>query len=295
MKNRDEKVINLSALSREELERQYVQLHTEYESAMTKLQYYQEQLATNRRKMFGQSSEKDIAGQMSSDDLMLFNEAEALGEPLNIEAKPEKLVEKASRKPKGKKDTRKLHLVVDTYELTVEEQVCPECGAPLHEMKTVERVEIELVPARTIVHKYVSKMYACRECEDNGSATIITAPGAPRPLLDKSLVSPSVAADIICKKYVDALPFYRQEQNFVRAGIPIDRNNMCNWSIKLANLYIKPVVERMQSVLYAEPAIHCDETTTEVLQEPGRKAATSSYIWVTTTTRYQKDHPIAIS
>ena len=50
---------------------------------------------------------------------------------------------------------------------------------------------------------------------------IVTAPGAPVPVIPKSIASPSLIADIITKKYVDATPFYRQEQNNKRYGVPV--------------------------------------------------------------------------
>lgn len=99
---------------------------------------------------------------------------------------------------------------------------------------------------------------------------------------------------MIAKKYVDATPFYRQEQNNKRYGIPVTRNNMCNWSIKVANTYFTFLTNRMKELLYQEPVIHCDETHLEVLNEPGRSTYAKSYVWVTTSAEYQKEFKIAL-
>ena len=99
-------------------------------------------------------------------------------------------------------------------------------------MQIFRQIEIEVIPAKVQVHKHISKVYACRKCEKEGTSTIITAPGAPAPVIPGSIASSSVIADSIAKKYVDSTPFYRQEKNNERAGIPITRNNYCNWSRK---------------------------------------------------------------
>ena len=284
---------DLSSLSREELEKRYIELNTKYDSAVAKMNWYLEQYRLAMQKKYGQSSEKGIDGQMTLEDLPLFNEAEAMREPINIEASEAELLGGNTKKKSKRKNIKALP-VVDTYELSSEEQVCPKCGSPLHEMKENVRVEIEVIPAKVQVHKHISKVYACRNCEKDGTSTIITAPGAPAPVIPGSIASSSVIADSIAKKYVDATPFYRQEKNNERAGIPITRNNYCNWSIKVANIYFSHLEKRLREIMYKEGVIHCDETYTEVLIEPDRPATRKSYIWVTTTAEYQKEHPIAL-
>jgi len=285
---------DLSSLSREELEKRYIELNTKYDSAVAKMNWYLEQYRLAMQKKYGQSSEKGIDGQMTLEDLPLFNEAEAMREPINIEASEAELLGGNTKKKSKRKNIKALPVVVDTYELSSEEQVCPKCGSPLHEMKENVRVEIEVIPAKVQVHKHISKVYACRNCEKDGTSTIITAPGAPAPVIPGSIASSSVIADSIAKKYVDATPFYRQEKNNERAGIPITRNNYCNWSIKVANIYFSHLEKRLREIMYKEGVIHCDETYTEVLIEPDRPATRKSYIWVTTTAEYQKEHPIAL-
>ena len=101
-------------------------------------------------------------------------------------------------------------------------------------------------------------------------------------------------ADSMTQKYVDAVPFYRQEKNYKRQNIPISRNTLCNWSINVAMNYFKPLVSRMKEIAFSEHVIHCDETNVQVLAEPGKSASSKSYVWVTTTAEYKKDTPIAI-
>lgn len=293
MKNVNVTRINLSSLSREELEKEYIKLQTDLAVAKAKLDKYEELYKLAQQRTFGRSSEKDVAGQLSLDDFMLFNEAEALREPINIEPKLDEVIAKSKSHSK-RKDMSNLPVETQIFELSKEEQVCPNCGNPLHEMKEEVHVEIEVIPPKVKVHKFVSKVYACRSCAKNGASTFITAPGAPTPLIDKCCASPSLLADIITKKYSDALPFYRQEQAYKHQNIPITRNNLCNWSIKIANDFFAPIVEKMRNTMYSDQVIHCDETYVQVLHEQNKSVSSKSYIWVTTTAEYQKEHPVAI-
>ena len=261
--------------------------------------WYLEQYKAMLQKKYGQSSEAGYAGQLSFDDLNLINEAEAFVKQPDTEPDTEELLkgEQAAivyKKNKKRKQTACLPVVTDTFELTSQEQVCPKCGAALHKVKDEVRVEIEVIPAQTRVHKYVSAVYSCRNCSAEGKGIFVTASGAPKALIRNSVASPSLVADIITKKYVDATPFYRQEKNCTNYSIPITRNNMCNWSMDVAEDYFTVLVNRMKKILYADGVIHCDETFTEVLHEKDRTASAKSYVWVTTSSKYRDDHPMAI-
>jgi transposase len=289
-------VEDLSKLSKEELIQKTIQLQTEIEEAQAKVDWYYQQYLLSKQARFGQSSEQAIYGQL---ELPLFNEAEAFREMVSIEPSPEEILDKAGKKKKShgkKKNLDGLETVSHVYLLPPEEMYCPECGSPLHEIRPEVTVQLEVVPAKVIVHKHESMIYGCRRCEkdENVKTKMIIAPGAPKPLIKRSPVTPSFAADFITKKYVDALPFYRQEQDYKRRNIPITRNNLCNWSIRLTNDWFQLIFDRMDEILIAKKAIHCDETEVEVLAEPHRPATCNSYVWVTTTMEREKQTPIAL-
>jgi transposase len=262
-------VEDLSKLSKEELIQKAIQLQTEIEAAQAKVDWYYQQYLLSKQARFGQSSEQAVYGQL---ELPIFNEAEAFREMINTEPSPEGILEKTSRKKSHgkKKDLDGLETVSHVYLLPPEEMYCPECGSPLHEIRPEVTVQLEVVPAKVVVHKHESMIYGCRRCEkdENSKAKMIVAPGAPEPLISRSPVTASLGADIISKKYVDALPFYRQEQDYKRRKIPITRNNLCNWSIRLTNDWLQLIFDRMDEILMAKKAIHCDETEVEVLAEP---------------------------
>jgi len=95
---------------------------------------------------------------------------------------------------------------------------------------------------------------------------------APMPpvMIPKSISTPSLLSHIFVSKFCDALPFYRQEQQFKRDGVDLTRATMSNWAIRVANT-LEPLVELLRLYILSGPLINVDETTVQVLDEPGRK------------------------
>lgn len=77
-------------------------------------------------------------------------------------------------------------------------------------------------PAKVEVEDYHVKVYAGKKTDE-----IMKAPH-PKCLLKGSLVSPFLEAAVMNAKYVNAVPLYRQEQEFERYGLHIFRQNMAN-------------------------------------------------------------------
>jgi Transposase and inactivated derivatives len=248
-----------------------------------KLKWYEEQFRLAQHKRFGASSEQTHPDQM---ELNLFNEAEVLATPAG-EQPPMEQITYARRKTSGKREADLSNLPVETVTYTLEEgeQVCACCGGSLHEMSTETRSEIAVVPPQVKVIRHVRQVYACRRCEREEIQTpIITAP-IPKPVYPGSLASPSSLAYVMSQKYVDGLPLYRQEQQFARLGYTLSRQTMANWMIYGAEQWLAPIVAAMKAYLLRQEALHADETTLQVLREPGKSAESTSYLWLYRTGR----------
>ncbi|MDQ0116644.1 IS66 family transposase [Paenibacillus harenae] len=242
------------------------------------LKWYEEQNRLAKQKRFGASSEKTSPDQL---ELNLFNEAEVLASPEGQEP-PMEQVTYEHRKTNGKReaDFERLPVETVTYELTEADQVCSCCGGALHEMSTETRSEIAIVPPQVKVIRHVRQVYSCRSCERNEIQTpIVTAP-MPKPVYPGSLASPSILAHVMCQKYVESLPLYRQEQHFARLGFTLSRQTMANWMIYGAEKWLTPVVSAMKENLLKKDILHADETTLQVLREPGKSAESTSYLWL---------------
>jgi transposase len=218
--------------------------------------------------------------------LNLFNEAEVLAAPASEEPDIE-TVTYSRKKSVGSREAKLDQFPVETitYALPEEEQVCSCCGGALHAMSTETRNEIAIIPAEVKVTRHVRQVYACRHCEREEIRTpIVTAP-MPRPVYPGSLASPSIMAHVMSQKYVDSQPLYRQEQQFARLGLTISRQTLANWMIYGANQWLTLLTDRMREHLLNQDILHADETTLQVLREPGKSAETKSYLWLYRTGR----------
>ena len=269
-----------------------VQLQAEIESLKSRLKvqeekiisleklniWYIEQLKLRQKEKFGTSSEKADDGQITLFDL--FNEVEELQEGIMVEPEEEIVIPTHKRK-KTKRGSKLDSLPVETieYRLADEEKICDICGTILTEMKKEVRKELKIIPAKVSVVEHVTYVYSCRSCDKEGTSGFIKKADSPKALIPKSVVSPSVMAYILNQKYTNAMPLYRQEQEFKRYGVELNRQNLANWVIKGANL-LKPLMQLMKTELLSNDLLHADETTLEVLHEPGRAATAKSYMWL---------------
>jgi len=232
-------------------------------------------LAQHRR--FGASTEKS-----AYDQIALFDEAEAVADETAPE--PELVeVEKHFRQRKRLVNDRlpeELPVEVVEHDLPVEEQVCPKCKGSLHIMGRDTRRELVIIPAQAKIREHVCLVYGCRCCEQKGiEATIINAP-MDEPVIKGSFASPEAIAHIMTQKFVMGSPLYRQEQDWNRQGIMLSRQTMSNWLIRATEDYLEPVYDALKKLLLQHDTLHADETTLQVLREPGKPAQSQSYMWL---------------
>lgn len=165
------------------------------------------------------------------------------------------------------------------YDLPEEQKVCPCCAHALHRMgeDVSEQLHIEV---KASVLQHVRFKYACRHCERHAERTpVITAPMPAQPL-PGSNASAAMIATVTAGKYVDGTPLYRMAHALARADIEVGRGTLANWIIRPAELHYSRLYEALRRTLLSQPLIHGDETTVQVLKEPGKAAQSASYMWV---------------
>jgi len=238
-----------------------------YEAELARLR---EQLNLLLAKRYGPSSEK-----ISPDQLRLFNEAEAEGEPLADEQPPASIpVAAHERQRRGRKplpDTLPRERI--EHDLPEAEKTCA-CGCALTRIGEEVSEQLDIVPAQVRVLAHVRLKYACRACEE----TIKTAPLAPQPI-PKSNASPGLLAHIAVAKYQDAVPLARQERILMRIGVDLPRATLAGWMIKLGVL-LAPLIAQLRAHLLAYDIVQMDETRIQVLKEDGRDPSRQSFMWV---------------
>ena len=258
---------------------------------VTLVNFYEEQFKLSQRRQFGQSSEQS-PDQLHFDNM--FNEAEDQADPSLPEPEYEEITY-TRKKRIGKKDDDLSGLPTERidYEIPESERICPECGELMKDIGVTVRDELVVIPAKVVHKEHAVHAYGCDKCDETtGTKTIIRA-DAPTPLIAKSMASASAVAYIATQKYVNGTPLYRIEKSLEYDGAAISRQTMANWLIYCAQNYLFAVYSLMKSILLTEEVIHADETTVQVLHEPGREAKTKSYEWLYRTSGCT-DHHIVI-
>ena len=122
------------------------------------------------------------------------------------------------------------------------------------------------------VLRTIKPKYAAARGEDKPTAR--TAPLAPR-----SIASASLLSYVLIQKYQDHLPYYRQELQFQRIGIPISRQDMSFWQQQVYGK-LSPLFTLMAEAIKSGPVMQMDETTVQVIGEEDRKDTQNSYMWL---------------
>ena len=236
-----------------------------------------EQIALMNAGTFGKKSEKL---QIDENQLNFFseilNEAESLIDgQLSIEPSMDEVLVPAHkrRKRKGKLDEDLMNFDSKVIEHTLtDEQLAEHFPEGYRRLPDEVYRKLELIPAVFEVHEHHIAVYKGK----NGK--IIKA-DHPKEMLNGSIATPSIVSAVIHGKYTNAVPLYRQEQEFARNDVNISRQTMANWVITSAERYISLVYDRIKEELLNSPVIHADETPVMVTND-GREGMHKNYMWV---------------
>ena len=230
----------------------------EISELQTQVEYMREQLNLSKGKRFCKQSEKAPRG--------TFNEAEqqAKAEPKHHKKGKQKLPE---------------HLERETRVYTLDAPVCDCCQQSMHACGTQESEQLKIIPEKVSVIRHQQTKYACRSCEQTQTKSQIITASKPAQPIPGSVASPQALAAVVTAKYCDALPLYRQEDILKRGGLSISRTTLANWCIKAGQI-VEPMVACFKQNLLASTVASADETTVQVLDEPGKEASSKSYMWV---------------
>lgn len=249
----------------------------EYDSEMIRLR---EQVEYLKHKLFGRKSEQLTEAERRQ--LYLFNEAEVgVGESRDEEPEaPIAVSAHARTKKRGRRPLpENLPRERVVYDIPEADKQCG-CGQPKSVIGEEVSEKLDIEPARLKVRQEVRLKYACRHCEgvEDEGPTVQVAPVAPA-IIPKGIATPGLLAFVLTAKFVDALPFYRQEKQFARLGIELSRQTLCGWAMQVAEA-CAPVLAQARLALLRGALVRIDETTVQVLDEQGREAQTRSYMWL---------------
>ncbi len=256
------------------------------------LQLVLEQVADLKRHRFGRTSEKHetearISFMEVDGEIVFFYEAEAVVEEAGETA--ETAIRQKPKKKQGKTEEDLSGQPVVVIEHSMSEGELEERFGKDGFKQLPDEVyrRYGFTPAKVEVEEHHVKVYAGKKTDE-----IVRAPH-PECLLRGSLVSASLEAAVMNAKYVNAVPLYRQEQEFERYGLHISRQNMANWTIQCADRYLAVLYDCLHEKMYDYHVLQADETPV-LVNKDGRPAGAKSFMWVYRAGRMYTDRQIVL-
>ena len=236
-------------------------LKKDHEADREQIQNLLAQIDYLTKKLFGTSSEKmkDVEGQLN-----LFDEAEQEAD-VDLKAPAIKVPEHTRKKKRTLEELFKgVPSRDEIISLPENERVCDECGAALEPIgKEFVRHEFRFTHAKGEVVNIYRETYKCPECStaDAMEENIKFVKAAvPEALIPNSYASGSAFAWVMYQKFANAMPLYRQEQDWHQLGVDFTRATLANWIIYCADNYFKPMYDYLHRQLLQRKYLMADET-----------------------------------
>lgn len=233
------------------------------------------ELARLKRWKFGTKSEA-----MSAEQRQLFEETLAEDEAslreqlerLRLEAAAAGTKTKpAPRRPRRNPLPEHLRRVEHRHE--PETTICqePGCARPMTRIGEEVTERLDIVPAEFFVHRHIYGKWACRCCQ-----VLRQAPAVPE-LIPGGIASSGLVAHTLISRFVDHLPYYRQETINARSGVHTPRSTLASLSGQ-AGAWLEPLLQVHKHFILSCAVLHADETPVALL-DPGAGKTRRAYMW----------------
>lgn len=117
-----------------------------------------------------------------------------------------------------------------------------------------------------------SRKWACRCCQ-----TLVQEPVAPQQVVDKGQPTAGLVAHTLVSRFVDHVPYYRQEQINARSGVHTPRSTLASWA-GAGGATLAPLYEALRKFVLSARVLHADETPVAML-DPGAGKTRKAYVW----------------
>ena len=177
----------------------------------------------------------------------------------------------SKRKPRRQPLPEHLRRVEHRHE--PESTTCPTVGCGQAMVRIGEDISerLDIVPAEFFVQRHVRGKWACKCCQ-----VLVQEPVAPQ-IIDKGMPTSGLLAHTLVSRFVDHLPYYRQEQINARAGVHTPRSTLAAWS-GAAGASLQPLFDAHRAFVLGAQVLHADETPVRML-DPGAGKTAKAYVW----------------
>ena len=147
----------------------------------------------------------------------------------------------------------------------------PECGQAMVRVGEDISERLDIVPAEFFVHRHIRGKWVCKCCQ-----TLVQEPVEPQ-IIDKGMPAPGLLAHTLVSRFVDHLPYYRQEQINARSGVHTPRATLASWAGQ-TGAGLEPLFDAHRAFVLGAKVLHADETPVAML-DPGAGKTKRAYLW----------------
>lgn len=243
--------------------------------AHAKLEKVNFELARLKRWKFGAKTESMTAQQRALfQDTLAEDEASLQAQLAELQrGLPEapKTPKAPPRKPRRQALPEHLERVEHRHE--PQDTNCPnlECGRPMQRIGEDVSEKLDIVPAKFFVHRHIYGKWACRCCQQ-----IRQEPAEP-DVVDGGIPASGLVAHTLISRFVDHLPYYRQEPINARSGVHTPRSTLAAWG-GAGGAKLEPLYEAHRRFILGCRVLHADETPVPLL-DPGSGKTKKAYVW----------------
>jgi len=152
----------------------------------------------------------------------------------------------------------------------------PQCGQAMVRIGEDVSERLDIVPAEFFVHRHIRGKWVCKCCQSKGEGRLVQEPVEPQ-IIDKGVPTAGLIAHTLVARFVDHLPYYRQEQINARSGVHTPRSTLAAWS-GAGGASLEPLVEAHRAFVLSAAVLHADETPVRML-DPGAGKTAKAYVW----------------
>jgi transposase len=244
------------------LEAEKQALSAQVQEAQVKLTLLEEENGQLKRLLYGQKRERFVSdlnpAQLSLD--LGLEEREAVAEEI-----PKEEISYLRQKPQKKKHKPTGRQPWPAHLKRVEIQLVPEGDLEgMNKIGEHRTEELDYIPAKPFVRVFVRPIYADPQPDPQTQKTRVVCAELPPRIISKSSIGPGMLAAMVCDKFQDHLPIYRQLKRYERLGVKIAASTVGN-SLSLLAQQLAPLGEALQQAVFRAPYLQGDETRVQVL------------------------------
>ena len=145
------------------------------------------------------------------------------------------------------------HLVRVEHHHEPENTTCPTegCGQPMQRVGQDVSERLDIVPAQFFVHRHIRGKWACRCCQ-----ILVQEPVEPQ-IIDSGMPAAGLVAHTLVSRFVDHLPYYRQEAINARSNVHTPRSTLAAWSGR-GGAALQPLFDVHREFVLGAQVLHAD-------------------------------------